>query len=821
MSATLRDWKIYIIEPEAATNLCANPSVETAVAGYYSGTNCTVTQSSEQARRGKYSAKGVPTGLDTSAYIYTTVVATAVSHTFSVDLYGVAGVNYTVQIQNTGGTVIASTAVIGNGHWQRVSVTGTLTAASYNFIVERNASQNTTAAFYADGWLVKVGSDNNYFDGDSVDRHLDTPQFYWTGTPHASTSVRLATTRAGGTLLDLDDYCRVRFINGLGLTGMITNTSGLALGGELYQNTHANSRVFQLICQSSISSTAAYGTLQRKLARLEKALNPKRMKTDQPLRMMIVGLDSAGTEASDRVIIECAYEGGLEGALTSRVLDYALTFRQFDPTIKADGMIVTSLSPSTTEPSGEYGSVLMVSDDTGTTTRIAAGSSPGDYVKDVVFDDNGGIYFIGYFEDWGGANGDGIVYRNSAGTISSLGSGAADSAEAGMICSDGKLYLVGSDPNIGGVAAADFIGRWTGSAWEAVGSSGLNGSAYCITEDSEGNIYVGGAFTTAGGVTVNRFAKHTISSGDWAALGSGTVGFSGGSVWSMVCLPDNKIIMGGDMANGGGEAAYDYLVTWDGTSYGQLETAPNGSIKKLIYDKKAGILYAFGAFTEIGGVAANYAAYWDGSNWNPMPGATSIIYYATLTPYGVQANSTFPALQLSNRFAYWDGATWRANEIGCNKGMIGIFYRNLTREYLVSTTYNAGDAIAWTFPAVSAITNSTEGDIYPSLTLDATGYYIHSLWNRTTGDRIYLNGLKVGLGEKIELVFSPTGYTITSNLRGDMRSSVLSGSSPTFHLQPGANYVSCFVYPSPTAAVTIPLKYPPAGYISLNETVYE
>ena len=97
---------------------------------------------------------------------------------------------------------------------------------------------------------------------------------------------------------------------------------------------------------------------------------------------------------------------------------------------------------------------------------------------------------------------------------------------------------------------------------------------------------------------------------------------------------------------------------------------------------------------------------------------------------------------------------------------------------------------------------------------------MYSLWNRTTGERIYLNGLTVGAGERIEMAFNPTGYTMNSNIRGDMRSSVQSGSSPTFHLQPGANYVSVFVYPSPVTNVTVPLKYPASGYISLDETVY-
>ena len=205
------------------------------------------------------------------------------------------------------------------------------------------------------------------------------------------------------------------------------------------------------------------------------------------------------------------------------------------------------------------------------------------------------------------------------------------------------------------------------------------------------------------------------------------------------------------------------------------------------------------------------------------PLSVSYIFSATIHNNGnVYAHGNFDILgrTYSNTIAYWNGAEWRLPEFENDKTIDSVLYRSLTREMVLSG-YASSGSTTYTIPAVSTITNSTEGDIYPSVTLDATGYYVYSLHNRSTGERIFLNGLQVYTGEKIELVFSSTGYTITSNRRGDMRSSVLSGSSPTFHLQPGANYVSCFVHPSPTAAVTIPLKYPCQSYISLNETVYE
>ena len=294
--------------------------------------------------------------------------------------------------------------------------------------------------------------------------------------------------------------------------------------------------------------------------------------------------------------------------------------------------------------------------------------------------------------------------------------------------------------------------------------------------------------------------------------------------YSIVCLPDNTIVIGGSMTNGGGTAAYDYLVTFDGTNYGQLGTAPDNSVSKLLYDKNSGILYAFGSFSAIGGITAAGAAFWDGNNWNPMQGSSQT-NYATLhengNVYAYFVSIVINGITYTNKTAYWNGATWALAEFDNDRDIYNVYYRNLTSEFVICSYGAFGADAIFTIPAVSTVTNSTEGNIYPAVTFDACGSYVYSLYNRTTGERIFLNGLRVYTGERIELVFSPTGYTMTSNVRGDMRSSVLSGSSPTFHLQPGANYVSVFVYPSPVTDVTVPLKYPSSGYISLNETVYE
>ena len=71
---------------------------------------------------------------------------------------------------------------------------------------------------------------------------------------------------------------------------------------------------------------------------------------------------------------------------------------------------------------------------------------------------------------------------------------------------------------------ADYIAKWDGSSWAALGS-GLNGSVHALTVFDDGGgpaLYAGGSFTSAGGVAASRIAKWDGSS--WAALGSGMGG---------------------------------------------------------------------------------------------------------------------------------------------------------------------------------------------------------------------------------------------------------------------------------------------------------
>ena len=85
--------------------------------------------------------------------------------------------------------------------------------------------------------------------------------------------------------------------------------------------------------------------------------------------------------------------------------------------------------------------------------------------------------------------------------------------------------LVGFFTTAGG-APANYIARWNGSAWSALGSgvSGYYSPYVSALAVGWSDLYVGGQFTNAGGVAANYIAKWDGSA--WSALG---LGMSGGT----------------------------------------------------------------------------------------------------------------------------------------------------------------------------------------------------------------------------------------------------------------------------------------------------
>jgi hypothetical protein len=250
----------------------------------------------------------------------------------------------------------------------------------------------------------------------------------------------------------------------------------------------------------------------------------------------------------------------------------------------------------------------------------------------------------------------------------SLGSALGGPVYA-LVISGADLYAGGSFTNAGGVSA-NCIAKWNGSSWSALGS-GMSGRVEALAIMGT-DLYAGGRFTNAGGVTVNYIAKWNGSS--WSALGSG---MSGGVVPTYTRVDALQVIgsdlyVGGYFTSAGGVPA-NYIARWNGTSWSAL-----GSGMDLWVNALAVIgtdLYAGGYFTTAGGADANRIAKWNGSSWSALgSGMSSQVQAPEVIGSDLYAAGEFSMAGgvSANYIARWNGTSWSALGSGVNNWVYSL-----------------------------------------------------------------------------------------------------------------------------------------------------
>ena len=94
------------------------------------------------------------------------------------------------------------------------------------------------------------------------------------------------------------------------------------------------------------------------------------------------------------------------------------------------------------------------------------------------------------------------------------GPGAVNNPVRAIAISGTDVYVGGNFTDAGGVSGARYVARWDGTQWHALGGGINSGAVYAIAV-SGADVYVGGSFTDAGGnpyadfVAVARVAPET------------------------------------------------------------------------------------------------------------------------------------------------------------------------------------------------------------------------------------------------------------------------------------------------------------------------
>lgn len=275
------------------------------------------------------------------------------------------------------------------------------------------------------------------------------------------------------------------------------------------------------------------------------------------------------------------------------------------------------------------------------------------------------------------------------------------------------------------VANCNYIAqRSVTGMWGALGT-GTNGLVGAMARAADGTLYVGGEFTTAGGVAVNYVAKWDGAA--WTALGAGMDGF----VMSLAIGPDGTLYACGNFANAGGVAT-GTVAKWDGAAWSALGPGGVTGACNALTIGTDGCLYAAGLLTNAGGVAVNRIAKWDGAAWSALGSglnnsAHSIAKGMDGSIY-VGGDFTTAGGGGAVRIARWNGAAWSALGSGMDNrvqalavGLDGIVYAGGLFTTAGGTSIRGvaqWDGVSWS-PLGSGINNDTY-----SLALDDDG----SLW---------------------------------------------------------------------------------------------
>ncbi len=832
----MSNWKLII--PESTTNLFDDPSfflsdpdTEWDISG--DGAAPDWTRSTAQSMFGVSSALADVDagGGGTLTTIYQSITTTATSYTLSAYVRRSAGGTLTnsqcVAWFDDGAQNWDSITQV-NEYWYYCVYTGTATAAANQFGVRALED-----GLYVDACqLENKAYATTYCDGNQEGCE-------WEMAPFTSNSTRSAQARAGGRVRDLaDDFSfYVTGWTGFGMppVSLGVDEYAIAPGGQL-NSVKIHDVEIVLIGELVGTSLSNYHSLRQDL--IDDLAPDRYPKTAQGWQPFVLRYTGATTHKEIRV----HYAGGLEGSrgpkqgyaeklairlsapepgwkqvgYSSAVLDSndTATLRYLSGRLRSTGQWDDLGLTNDPTANGTIWTIHVASDGSvyfggnfdGINNNSPAGSDyvirfdPSDeswnllvgasdvngIVWDIVEGPDGTIYLCGAFTAVDGqADQDYIVsYDPSADTWSNLGdpdSGAAAiTACYGMAFdSSGNLYVVGDFENFNDVAAADYVAKWDGSSWAAVGAPNPDSNdPTSIAIDSQDNVVVSGGFTDflGDGSDYNYIARWNGSA--WSDLGSGT---QSGTVSTLAFGADDTLYLGGSFTDQGGEADCDYICAWNGRQFLPMVGGATAAVTYDIAIAPDGRIFAAGMQHGSGSISS-----WNGAAWEIWDSAADNLRCLSIG----QADST-----ISTSYDIWIG------------------------ENASSSTEIAGS---------TTVTNNGIDPCYPVFQVTRSGgtsASLYTLFNETTGQRLMFD-YALQDGETLVVDCRPDSQSITSykasasfnwnqaqpqtpaGIISPQPSAMIPGSDlGTFTLQPGSNQITCFVDVAGAPTITATLEW--------------
>ena len=242
----------------------------------------------------------------------------------------------------------------------------------------------------------------------------------------------------------------------------------------------------------------------------------------------------------------------------------------------------------------------------------------------------------------------------------SFDSNAFDNEVDAIAVGGSDIYVGGAFRLAGGISA-NYIARWDGTNWHTLGS-GMNWLVTALAVQGT-NLYAGGSFTQAGGISAAYVARW--DGNQWNALGAGMDG-----PVSALAFSGTNLIAGGGFSTAGGQPA-NRVALWNGYQWTSFGTGLNGGISSLAVSGTN--LYAAGS-ANLGTIANPIAgiARWNGNAWENLgtglnDGARAL---------GVRGSDLYVGGLFTqaggitvNGIARWDGTNWFSLGSGIGGGI--------------------------------------------------------------------------------------------------------------------------------------------------------
>ena len=189
------------------------------------------------------------------------------------------------------------------------------------------------------------------------------------------------------------------------------------------------------------------------------------------------------------------------------------------------------------------------------------------------------------------------------------------------------VFVGGAFQNAGGITGTNYIARWDGNIWNAVGSLNAIKNTVRAIARSGNNVYVGGDFIGAGGSGGPNYLARW-NGNTWSPVGSPT---AINAQVRAIALSGNDVYVGGNFTGAGGAGGANYVARWNGTQWTPLLSNTFG-----VYSNVHTIALAPNGDVYIGGV-------FNDTGQNPFADKVAVYKASIVTPTVTAISLGFPS----------------------------------------------------------------------------------------------------------------------------------------------------------------------------------